>query len=393
MKHFQTVLITVLVCFLVFFFIYDNYLKEKDEIQSLEKLGDEGPISFEEAQQKGVSGNIRLISYYHPDVVYTQYLEYYDKIFSGDIWHRNIFTVTVENSGNNYKTVLIEAEIPEYSYEAWEEFSIPPGSTDVVGITPELIHSNLYDLREITPVPLKVRIKTVEDEGEVLLIEDIFNIKLSSVNTAVFQMRNETRNIVLDLRDYICIWVTPNSYEIQDILRTAADFHPQHAIVGYQMVGGVNKADVVRKQVKAVYKALQSLDIAYISNPVSIGGGQKIKFPSEVVNTQSANCIEGVVLMASVLEAIGLEPLIVFTARHAFIGWKTWKDSSEAEFLETSYMWQTLGIDFEIALRKGTEQIREEKHRGNFKNRKSKITDVKKIHGEKGITPFSFDYF
>jgi hypothetical protein len=393
MKHFQTVIITVLVCFLVFIFIYDNYLKEKDAVEGVGMLEDEGPITFEEAKQRSVSGNIRLISYYHPEIVYTQYVEYYNKIFSSDIWHRNVFTVTVENRGNDYETVLIEAEIPEYSYETWEEFSIPPGSTDVVGITPELIHSNLFELREITPVPLKVRIKTVEDENEVLLIEDMFNIKLSSVNTAVFQMKNETRNVVLDLRDYVCIWVTPNSYEIQDILRTAAEFHPQKAIVGYQMVGGVNKADVVRQQVKAVYRALQSLNIAYVSNPVSIGGGQKIKFPSEVVSTQSANCIEGVVLMASALEAIGLEPLIVFTPRHAFIGWKTWKDSSECEFLETSYIWHSLGIDFEIALRKGVQQVKEEKRKGNFRNRKSKIIDVKKIHGEKGITPFSYDYY
>ncbi len=97
--------------------------------------------------------------------------------------------------------------------------------------------------------------------------------------------------------------------------------------------------------------------------------------------------------MASVLEAIGIEPLIVLTRQHAFIGWKTWRNSAQCEFLETSYMWSSGKIDFEDALRKGTEEFNDEKARGNFESGKSKVIDIRKIRDEKGITPFSFDYF
>jgi hypothetical protein len=390
-KYILTVVITFILSFFLFLFIYQNYLKDRDESQGLIEPGASEATLIEESQD--ITPDIRVTSYYYPKIIYTQYLKYYEEIFDIDTWNQNIFTVSVENRGDDFKTLSLEAELPEYSYEASETFYLAPGTSETVGITPEIIYSSLDSLRELTPAPLKVKVKTVEEEREVILFEDTFDIQLTSINTAIYQLKNKKKGLTIDLTSYLGIWVTPNFDEIQTILRSAADFHPYHAIGGYQMLHGTNGAEIVREQVKAVYKALQDLDIAYISNPISFGGGQKIKFPKEVISTQSANCIEGVCLMASVLEAIGIEPLIVLTPQHAFIGWKTWRDSSRCEFLETSYMWSSRGIDFEDALRKGIEEFNEEKENGNFESGSSKVIDIRKVREEMGITPFSFDYF
>jgi hypothetical protein len=390
-KYVLTAAITFILSFFLFLFIYQNYLKDQDETEGLVESGSSEATLVEESQS--VSRDIRVVSYYYPKIIYTQYLKYYEEIFNMDPWNQNIFTVSVENRGDDFKTVSLEAELPEYSYEASETFYVAPGTSETVGITPEIIYSSFDNLRELTPVPLKVKVKTEEGERGMTLFEDTFNIQLTSINTAIFQLKNEKKALTIDLSPYLGIWVTPNFEEVQEILRSAADFHPYQAIGGYQMLHGTNRVDVVREQVKAVYKALQELDIAYISNPISFGGGQKIKFPKEVIDTQSANCIEGVCLMASVLEAIGIEPLIVLTRQHAFIGWKTWRNSAQCEFLETSYMWSSGRIDFEDALRKGIEEFNDEKARGNFESGKSKVIDIRKIRNERGITPFSFDYF
>jgi len=390
-KYALTVAITFILSFLLFLFVYQNYLKDQDESQSLIEPGASKTTLIEESQN--ASHDIRVVSYYYPEIIYTQYLKYYEEIFDIDPWNQNIFTVLVENRGDDIKAVSLEAELTDYSYEESETFYVAPGTSQTVGITPEIIYSNLDDLRELTPAPLKVKVKTEEGDRDVVLFEDTFDTQLTSINTAIFQLKNEKKALTIDLSPYLGIWVTPNSDEIQEILRSAADFHPYRAIGGYQMLYGTNRVEVVREQVKAVYKALQDLDIAYISNPISFGGGQKIKFPKEVIGTQSANCIEGVCLMASVLEAIGIEPLIVLTSRHAFIGWKTWRNSAQGEFLETSYMWSSGRIDFEDALRKGIEEFNDEKARGNFKRGKSKVIDIRKIRDERGITPFSFDHF
>jgi hypothetical protein len=390
-KYILTVVITFILSFFLFLFIYQNYLKDSDETQGLVEPGASETTLVEESQN--ISRDIRVVSYYFPEIIYTQYLKYYEEIFDVDPWNQNIFTVSVENRGDDFKTVSLEAELPEYSYGANETFYVAPGTSETVGITPEIIYSSLDNLRELTPAPLKVKVKIEEGDRDVTLFEDTFDTQLTSINTAIFQLKNEKKALTIDLSPYLGIWVTPNFDDIQGILRSAADFHPHHAIGGYQMLYGTNAVEVVREQVKAVYRALQELDIAYISNPISFGGGQKIKFPKEVIGTQSANCIEGVCLMASVLEAIGIEPLIVLTPRHSFIGWKTWRNSAQCEFLETSYMWNSRRIDFEDALRKGTEEFNDEKTHGNFESGKSKVIDIRKIRDERGITPFSFDHF
>jgi hypothetical protein len=42
------------------------------------------------------------------------------------------------------------------------------------------------------------------------------------------------------------------------------------------------------------------------------------------------------VLVASLLEAISINPAIVVVPGHAFIGWETWADSGEWRYLETT---------------------------------------------------------
>lgn len=86
--------------------------------------------------------------------------------------------------------------------------------------------------------------------------------------------------------------------------------------LGYQ-----GDPDEVRAEAKAVYEALQSFGIRY-SNPLPNfnSSGQPIRTPSEILETQAATCLDSTMLISSVLEAIGLHPIILTVPLHAFVG-------------------------------------------------------------------------
>lgn len=77
----------------------------------------------------------------------------------------------------------------------------------------------------------------------------------------------------------------------------------------------------VRQQVAAVFAAIHGLGIVYRGVPASYEAvGQRITMPDQVVATKIANCIELTLLMATVLEAIGINCVIIFQKGHAYLG-------------------------------------------------------------------------
>jgi hypothetical protein len=58
--------------------------------------------------------------------------------------------------------------------------------------------------------------------------------------------------------------------------------------------------------------------------------------PRESLADREANCIDGTVLVASLLEAMSMSPAIVIVPGHAFVGWETSPGSGEWRHLETT---------------------------------------------------------
>lgn len=81
------------------------------------------------------------------------------------------------------------------------------------------------------------------------------------------------------------------------------------------------REDVARDVLRSVYVALQQLQTRYSNIPSTyFSGWQHIREARDVLAASSANCIDGSLLFASVLELIGMEPVIFFTADHAYVG-------------------------------------------------------------------------
>lgn len=69
--------------------------------------------------------------------------------------------------------------------------------------------------------------------------------------------------------------------------------------------------------------------------------------------SKEANCIDGTVLFASLLEGASLSPAIVVKPGHAYVAWETGPATDEWEYLETTMIGKN---SFEEACKSGKEQ-------------------------------------
>jgi len=170
----------------------------------------------------------------------------------------------------------------------------------------------------------------------------------------------------IDLLPALSAWVSPNSPTVARLLREAADYAPSNRIAGYQNPALIAMQDsgetqtqrqnVVREEVRAIYQMLQERhQLRYVDQSTQYPSdqGQRILLPEEVLEYKSANCIDGTILMASLLYRAGIHPLIIIVPGHAFLGWEVWSDTGRYDVLETTQ----IGVgDFDTAISMGWKQ-------------------------------------
>jgi hypothetical protein len=255
-----------------------------------------------------------------------------------------LVTVTLDNTGQGCANAAlrVSAVIEDYSDVAIASPRIAQGEQVQVSLLPILKPTAVATLNEIQPVTLRV---TVEQAAPVerSLHDQTRRIKLHARDTALLAIEAPDGSVV-DLTDYLAAWVTPRHIEIERLLRQAAEHHPDWQFVGYQGASTLAQgADIVRAQARAIFTALkEDVDLTYINSPLNLGKQQgqitqRVRLPSESLAAGgSANCIDGTVLFASLLELASIDPFIVIVPGHAFLGWRIWKGVNQYEFLETT---------------------------------------------------------
>ena len=113
---------------------------------------------------------------------------------------------------------------------------------------------------------------------------------------------------------------------------------------GGQLVGYGGPPSAVEPQVRAVYEALRELGVGYVHSTLVFNrhqgwASQRLRLPSETLEKKVANCLDGAVLFASVLEAVSIRTALVFTGTgddaHAFVAWEALPNSGTWLYLET----------------------------------------------------------
>jgi hypothetical protein len=93
-------------------------------------------------------------------------------------------------------------------------------------------------------------------------------------------------------------------------------------------------------RVGAVWAALERRGLRYDAGDPALSRGpvvwsQRVRLPAAVWRDRRANCIDSSVLIAAVLERLGMHPLIVLVPGHAFVGYRA---GGGAEYFETTLL-------------------------------------------------------
>ncbi len=302
----------------------------------------------------------------------TTYYEPYPLAFYNAFYHQGLPDVSFEikNPTDTPVTVKITSEYQGYSNPAITTETIMPGETKVINQTIPLIKEKIEQIKTKTKFSLHYKIEYEEDGQWKIWDEQTVMIDVYPMNTMVWAIYDDMGNPI-DLQDYIAVFVTPKAEEIQELLAVAkeyaiddfgyySDYGLYRSLPGYQYQGDdIEEWRVYTAlQVMAIYNALQDYGMSYVNTPIAFGkdAAQQVKLPKETLKTLSGNCIDGAVLFASAIEALGMHPYIVIIPGHAFVAWEVKPGSNIIDALETTMI---DSASFEDAWEQGNKELNE----------------------------------
>lgn len=140
-------------------------------------------------------------------------------------------------------------------------------------------------------------------------------------------------------------WVTPQDPVVMDVVDAALTEFPDAETGG---------ATGIREKARVLWNALEDRKFEYMdASPAYGSASQRVRLPGEALAEGGGNCIEGSLLMASMLEAAGVDPLVLIAPldQHSMVGWEA--SPGNYEFVETTFGGSSI-LSFETAVLWGT---------------------------------------
>lgn len=236
-------------------------------------------------------------------------------------------------SGKPYSRVRIEvAESPFYNRSV-SEFVLAKSYTDYT-IYPDIIwnYEALRNNAQAEPVSVAVH---VELNGKPLG-QRVRTFSFRGINECLLgYVTNGTR--FHDTGIFFAAYVNEENPMIDKLLLEALNTRIVSKFSGYQ---GGNVANV-DKQVYALWNVLQKRKFRYssVSNTSlssNVVYSQRVRTFGDALESSQINCVDGSVLFASLLRAINIEPVLIRTPGHMFVGYYTDSGRKQMNFLETT---------------------------------------------------------
>ena len=231
-----------------------------------------------------------------------------------------------------YSRVRIEvAETPFFSRSV-SEFVLAKPRTEYV-IYPDVIwnYEALKNNNQAEPISVAI---TVEMNGKELG-QRVRTFSVRSINECLLgYVTGGTR--FHDTGIFFAAYVNEENPMIDQLLREALNTRIVNRFLGYQ-----GSPEVVDNQVYALWNVLQKRNFRYssVSNTSlssNVVFSQRVRTFDDALESSQINCVDGSVLFASLLRAINIEPILVRTPGHMFVGYYTDANHKDMKFLETT---------------------------------------------------------
>jgi len=231
-----------------------------------------------------------------------------------------------------YSRVRIEvAETPFFSRSV-SEFVLAKPRTEYA-IYPDVIwnYEALKNNNQAEPISVAV---TVEMNGKELG-QRVRTFSVRSINECLLgYVTGGTR--FHDTGIFFAAYVNEENPMIDQLLREALNTRIVNRFLGYQ-----SSPEAVDNQVYALWNVLQKRNFRYssVSNTSlssNVVFSQRVRTFDDALESSQINCVDGSVLFASLLRAINIEPILVRTPGHMFVGYYTDANHKDMKFLETT---------------------------------------------------------
>jgi hypothetical protein len=240
---------------------------------------------------------------------------------------------TIKNVGEGTRRLRVTSYVEGYSARAVDTVELAMYGKVTIPQLPTLFPNQVADVHELATATVNVMVEDLDGRVE---LHKTQTIPLLARTTAPLAVQDPSTGKWADLSRYFGAFVTPNAPSVVAFLRVVAEHHPAGHLIGYE--GG---PDEVAAQLRAVFEALKATGITYVNEMIAFSpdegtATQRVRLPRESLADKEANCIDGTVLVASILEAISLSPAMVVVPGHAFIACETGQDTGEWHYLETT---------------------------------------------------------
>ena len=304
-------------------------------------------------------------------------------------------TYSILNNSESEVDVNLTTIIDGYTYKYEEMKTILPKSNILIK------HNPIFDSNKLSNETKEATLNMKVDSNGKVIYNQTEKVRLLAKDTMVWEILNPLTKKFFNLHDFCVTFVTPHDDKVEEILSIAKKYHPNNVLQGYPSISDNEQIRTdVDKQCESIFKALKDVGISYVDSHISFGWhepfkSQRIRFPSTSIRMRSANCIDGTILFASLLENIGIEPIIILVPGHALVGWKKLPNSEEISILETTVIsdqdYQSSKAIGEVSLRRGLKKVNEITNSNMnledaIKNGYIRFIDIRKMR-EKGIFP------
>ena len=290
-------------------------------------------------------------SWIDEDIIYYDLITGLYHLYDTDVLDPLII-YTITNSGPDDLYVIIQSQVLGFSEIAVDTIEVPAGGEFQTSQTPVLNPDAIDQLMNTKKGSLRIQVSVLENGEEKKILDETVPLTVYARRDFPWRIEGLTRH---EAKELLAAWVTPHDPKVEELLRYAADYVPEGVMVG----GYTDDKWGVWDRLEAIWLAMDEIyDITYVSTLVSFepGSVQRIRFPAEVLNQRSGNCIELTLLMASAAEAIRLHPYIITMPGHSIIAVDSHEDGVRAFFIETTFIGRT---SFLQAKKRGGEKWRE----------------------------------
>jgi hypothetical protein len=246
---------------------------------------------------------------------------------------------TIVNHNASPVKIVVSSQINSYTDVVSETVTIAASGTTVVRQNPRLTPTAIDGLNSAKQADLHVVVSYLDNGQPRTVLDQTSSTLVTSRRDFPWTIKGFSQQ---DDYNLIAAMVTPTDPGVEKLIRTAANYDPNHAMTsGYDSSG--DSSGSVSQRLSNVWDAeTTDYKLTYIGTTDSFASGssQRIRLPAEVLDQSSGNCIELTLLYASVAEALGMQPAIIFIPGHAYVAIRVDGTNDSYYFIETTMIGQ-----------------------------------------------------